>query len=217
MSKRFFTVDRRGQITCEGQIIELQRYDDIVGGPPTGVDLMYQDEAQKELQAHTDFLFPSGVSDHGNHYFLNPQLSANMGGTAVDFVHACQSLDQAKAGIIEVINNGNMAALGLFFEYVRRACFVDKPSRFTSFFAWETVEQAKAFRGDNHMPIWEVECESYFRADMSLLNLGDSILMLSYKVHRYWAGLSNINAVPCWEILLPLPVRGICRIEEYAG
>jgi hypothetical protein len=74
------------------------------------------------------------------------------------------------------------AILEILFEYVRRTCFPDKPSRFISFFAWQTLEQAQAFRrthADETKPIWEIEVETYHRADMNLLRLEGSILQLS--------------------------------------
>jgi hypothetical protein len=66
--------------------------------------------------------------------------------------------------------NHNMV-VELVFEYVRRAAFPSRCSRFQSFFAWESLEMARAFRKEGQA-LYRVESSSIFRADQSWLTLG---------------------------------------------
>ncbi len=214
----FFTVDRRGLLKQEGQLLSVTHYDDIAFSLD-GIETLYGNDPGKELQNHVDFLFPNGVTPHGEQYFLNSKKSPAFVHKAVNFLHSCGSLDQAKKDMHSTLSNSTMALIEILFEYVRRGCFPDKPSRFTSLFGWETLEQAQAFRkkyGKESMPIWKIQAEKFFRADMNLLSINlPSVLILSYSVHRYWAGLPAIhNSTPCWEILLPPPIKVLHQVQE---
>lgn len=149
--------------------------------------IKYDDIEPPELQAHVDSLFPDGVTFHGESYILQGRRPAK--------------------GVSEVIE--------LLFEYVRRSLFSSCPSRFQSVFAFDHVAQALDFRnqyGGSDSLIWEIECEARFKADMQLLTLQGSLLVLSYNAHRYWRGESSGNE-PVWEYLLIPPVKVIRKIE----
>lgn len=142
--------------------------------------ISYQDISPKELQDHVNDMFPDGVSKHGDTYFLK---NKSLG---------------------KVINSN----IELLFEYVRRTKYIDKPSRFQSFFAFEKKEDALNFKqkyGNPDNLVWEVEGKNYFKADMNLLILGASILQISYLANQYWQGNSSDN--PVWEILLKPPIH----------
>src|SRR5262249_27066352 len=64
--------------------------------------------------------------------------------------------------------NHNMV-VELVFEYVRRAVFPSRCSRFQSFFAWESLEMARAFRKEGQA-LYRVESSSIFRADQSWMD-----------------------------------------------
>lgn len=145
----------------------------------------YNDISPNILQTHADNIFPDGVSIHGEFYWL-------------------------KSRPIKVNE-----ILELVFEYVRQSQFMERPSRFQSLFANKTIEQSKSFKmsfcnsiGD----IWELECENYFRADMKLLTIPNSLLLLSYFAHQYWQGYSK-DSEPNWECLLSPPIKVIRRIK----
>lgn len=220
MSHHFFTVDRRQQITHEEQIIGLTQHNDINWQPNDSLELLYNDNPERELQKHVNFLFPCGVSDHGNTYFLKPSVSPNFMTAANQLLSTSTSLEYAQLKhISDYFNDCNMGIIEILFEYIRRAEFSDRPSRFTSFFAWENLEQAKKFRethGNETMNIWKLEAKTFFRADMSLLTLGtSSILTLSYFAHRYWSGLPNLqDSDTLWEFLLPLPIKALHIVES---
>ena len=124
----YFHVDRLG-ILQPSQIINLVKYSDI--------EPLY-------LQEHVDFLFPDGVTKHGDHYLLQ-QLAG-------------QELSESK---IEII-----------FEYIRRSGFPDRPSRYQSVFAFSTLAEAKCFLTTHTPPngpigkIWRVSAVDSFKADL---------------------------------------------------
>ncbi|MDN8102609.1 DUF2441 domain-containing protein [Burkholderia multivorans] len=138
--------------------------------------------AVPDLATHFSELFPHGVSAHGYQY-LNSDVLAGRGEPAIE----------------------------LIWEYVRRAFFPDKPSRFIATCAWQTLQEAVEFRSVTGAPaakVWMLEADAGFIADMNLLHAGSSTLRVSQFAHRYWSGLSwpAINGVvtpaPRWEVLL---------------
>jgi hypothetical protein len=128
----------------------------------------YTDLDPPFLQSHVDALFSEGVTRHGEAYLLR-----NQPGT---------------------LANPNIE---LIFEYVRRARFPDCPPRFESVYGFETLVEAETFRsnpnwGQPGAPIWELSAEEVpFRADMTCLTLGGSILVISQLAERYWSGQPN--------------------------
>lgn len=166
----FYTVDRHGTLTADLEI-QVKRYSDL--SPPA-------------LQRHVDFMFPDGVSHHGNSYFLDSGRNA------------------------AVTNPG----IELLIEYVRRAHFSEKPSRFCSAFGVETLADAHVFNkqfSQAKSAIWQVEADNYFRCNMSLLTRNQSVLVDSYFAHLYWQGEEG-PASPFWEFLLIPPVRVLRQI-----
>ncbi|MBF6989304.1 DUF2441 domain-containing protein [Cupriavidus sp. IK-TO18] len=138
----------------------------------------------QDLGQHLDILCPNGVSAHGNQY-LNSDVKSGKGEAAIE----------------------------LIWEYVRRAHFPERPSRLTSTFAWQSLEEAKAFRLDSGLTdanIWQIEAAEGFVANMALLNIGTSVLRASQFAHAYWAGevgpqIKGLKA-RCWEVLLTGPI-----------
>jgi hypothetical protein len=136
-----------------------------------------------EFQPHYDMMVPNSVTEQGRRYFASGQ---------------------------RVLSRDRDATTELLFEYVRRAFFVDKPSRYCSVYCCETLADigrfAKAYHG-HAAPVWEVEGEVVHRGDMRLLTLGGSALVVSYNAHRYWSGQPYQDKNPLWEVLLKPPVR----------
>jgi hypothetical protein len=161
-------VDRRETLS-QGKIINLTKFGDIK--PP-------------ELQVHVDDMFPAGVSNHGDQYFLNNNQKATIASPSIEII----------------------------YEYVRRASFSNKPSRFQSFFACGSELGAINFRqryGKETDSIWLVEAEEYFMGDMNLLQIENSILVISYFANKYWRGEPGDN--PFWEILLNPPISVVSK------
>lgn len=153
-------------------------------------DILSNDNSQltEKLQNHYNNLFPNGVTMHGDGYF-------------------------AKSNNFTLIS----PSLELVFEYVRKANFLDKPSRAQSFFAVEPIHDIFRFADilnvDVHnLSVWEVECETYHRANMRLLSVGSSNLVTSYYANEYWSGGTASDTEPFWEYLLVPPVKIVRRI-----
>jgi hypothetical protein len=150
----------------------------------------YSDIDPEFLQRHADKLFPEGFTVHGERYFL-------------------------KNDSLPVVTS---PAIELIFEYVRRASFPNRPSRFQSLFAWNRISDAGRFRdqyGNHKDPIWIVEYDENeaFKGDMNLLGMRDSLLVTSYRAHCYWGGLPDPSGdPPRWEFLLKAPVGVIKRV-----
>lgn len=150
----------------------------------------YRDINPEALQQHVDQLFPEGVSSHGERYFLR---------------------NDTPAIVISPI-------IELLFEYVRRSSYADKPSRFQSFFAFRSLSDSRNFLEkfcNSQGTIWEVEYDESraFRADMNVLTLRNSLLVSSYRAHRYWQGLPDPSGEPpVWEYLLRPPVTILSRL-----
>lgn len=97
------------------------------------------------------------------------------------------------------------------FESVRTRDYSGMPSRFSSIFAWQSLDEAFAFRRSTRPEaiIWELECSAVFVADMEWLKLpryaADSYTLHWLKVAAsYWNGDRTPN--PVLECLLTPPV-----------
>lgn len=170
----FYTVDRLGTLTS-GVTLDLR---------------LHRDVDPAFLQTHVDFMFPGGVSRHGDSYFVSQPAQPNP--------------------VNEIIE--------LLAEYIRRAHYPETPSRFQTWFAADSVGAAQAFRSEfceGRGPIWRVRARDSFRADMRLLVLQDSNLVKSWRIHQYWQGLSS-NGSPFWEVLLVPPVQVVQLVESGA-
>ena len=169
--EEFFTVDRARSLT-PGAVLNLRTFRDI---------------NPAEFQAHVDALFPSGVSRHGDWYFLTQPKQPN--------------------AVNEVIE--------LLAEYIRRAHYSSRPSRFQSWFGTATIADARAFRsefGCGNGTIWRVKAGGCFRANMRLLTFGGSNLTRSWLVHQYWQGLAG-NGAPFWECVLTPPIEVVDLVD----
>jgi len=151
----------------------------------------YDDIKPEELQMHVNFLFPDGISCHGKKYIWSENK----------YLNNCTMVNSSE--LIEYL-----------FEYVRKSYYPQRPSRFKSIFAFDNFEEAKNFRnGYNNSigNIWEVEANNFFKADMNLLRLGNSLLEADYNANLYWKGETIEN--PVWEYLLVPPVKVIRKVD----
>src|SRR5262249_41065421 len=105
--------------------------------------------------------------------------------------------------------NHNMV-VELVFEYVRRAVFPSRCSQFQSFFAWESLEMARAFRKAGHA-LYRVESSSIFRADQTWLTLVVQNAIASLSAHPYWSVVRS-GSPRCDRLRAP-PVRVVERID----
>lgn len=184
-SKHFYHVSRSGELPAR---LELDtRHLDIVLGEDAH-------RASHEILSVLKHYFPTGYSRHGFGYLTEPvkPYSNEMGYGLIRHEYATE----------------------LVFELVRRLQYPSLPSRFTSLFASETIEDALEFRTSfiqTVCPIYKVESNDYFKADMKLLTFGQSSAHLLSFANRYWKGEGSDN--PAWEHLLAHPVTVLERVH----
>lgn len=175
-----YFVDRAGY--CQpGMTLELLR------DPPFEMLDLPGFLAESETRAHLQSLFADGLSIHGWHYLLERLSYPQMG--SVNFVNYDPSLELA-------------------FEHLRRADHASAPSRFQSYFAWESFADATAF---SQGAIFELEADDQYRVDQNWLRFGYQVVHTSLCATRYWSQVASPS--PKWEILLKPPVRVLRRVR----
>lgn len=168
---KLYIVDRYNRYQ-EKQIVSLKKFNDII---------------PIELGHLVMELFPDGVSDQGNYYFLSN----------VPYIDPTINIDWS-------------------FEFYRRAKHPTKPSRWQSLFAWQSLNEAIAFRKsngnpDNHIYEFDTDLSKCHIGDMRLLDNPDSALVHTYRAELYWQGQTMPNHIvpgwlTNWEALVPLPI-----------
>jgi hypothetical protein len=182
----FYSTDRKRSLQV-GQQVDLIR--DYSPQLPSGQSFF----PDSDLKVHLNELFPEGLSFHGFQYLLNsnylPQPPYHE-----HFYY--------KSPIIDLV-----------FELVRKTRFPDKPSRFQSMFAWDSLDRAKNFRLEYNLPdapIFKIHADTVFCADMQLLRLGNLGVTASFMADKYWKG--EATEKPNWEYLLKLPVQVVEQV-----
>ncbi len=129
----------------------------------------------------TKTLYKQGITPHGNDYFLN-------------------YCDHAPSNILEIV-----------WELIRLKDYPHTPSRFQSYFGLRTVEDAKIFRGyRDPYPIYKIKCNKSFEADMNLLIISTSPILMIDCAHKYWSQIKSSN--PFIEYLLTPDIDVICQV-----
>jgi len=98
--------------------------------------------------------------------------------------------------------------LEVLFELVRQLKFSHRISRLNCLFGFETLDQVNKkneLLGNSAHTIYKIECSDYFRADRSLLRVGQSPIEEILLAEKYWKGLSSDN--PVVECLVKFPVQ----------
>ncbi len=183
---RLYTVDRKGSLQA-GQVLTLTKTDPLSLPYWKVIDLI----TEEDLAAHVQMLFPEGLSLHGWTYLK----ARHTYGTHPNFQHNVTCLTEMN------------------LEYVRKAYYPDRPSRFQSIFACEEICEAMSFRqrfGTTDAKIFEIDGNEVIRADMSLIFLGTQNVAGSFLAHQYWSGSGGRN--PFWEFIIRLPATVVGEI-----
>jgi hypothetical protein len=149
-----------------------------------------QDSLGNEICEHVHDMYPAGFSRHGAQYFRDVWPEA-----------ALHNL-QWDSGILE-----------LLLEGVRRAYYPERPCRYQSLFACDSLDSALGFRNTSGKAtdrIYELEPKGgVHRGDMAIYTLHGSFASIDHRLHLYWQG-ETLRGVPGhtprWEYVLPLPV-----------
>ena len=172
------------------EFLHVDRWKKIYEGQTLDL-IKYNDIMPEYLQYHANNLFPDGVSNWGEINLLRN-------------LPFCEDKSHSKDYVL---------AIELIFEYVRRAFFPDKTSRYQSFFGFINYEDVKNYghEFDRHRDIWIVETDNYFIDDGSWLCFGTS-LYVSYCAHQYWSGAMSDKHKR--EVLMSTPIRVIRRYNQ---
>jgi hypothetical protein len=209
----YFSVDRRG-FYVEGSNLELTH--NVAAAPG-------------DVMAHIGEMHPEGYSWHGLQYYRNapaPHVSQDAPLRFLDAaMQALQFHDVAQAtqflsSMRAAMTHSRSEMLDLLLERTREAHFTDKPSRYQSVFAVETLDEALAFRashGNPAHPVYELEpLGKAHRGDMSVYTYAtpSSVAMLDHWMHLYWRGetLTVPNYKTQWEHVLELPVAVVKKV-----
>jgi len=142
---------------------------------------VYDDVEPSYINELAHELCPGGVSLHGEAYLLRAEESALITDASTEII----------------------------FEWVRRAKYPHRPSRYQSLFAVADVESAKDFMRITNSPgspIFEITADNAYRADMRLLDARMSAIVKSHFANLYWQGAPHPVEMPFWEWLVPCPM-----------
>lgn len=185
----FYTADFEGKLEVNSEVFLLR--DDPYNCVLYDVRGYYSEDV---LKPHLADIYPEGLSYHGWRYLLERHTY----GTS---------------------ENGFQHNISFFiemnFEYVRKLYFPDKPSRFQSIFACESLESLNdfinSFREGATYRILTIKADDFHVADMHWLKLATQNISASYMAHKYWEGAFTSN--PFKEVLVKLP----CRTLDVVG
>lgn len=184
LNKQFFHVSRQGELPPE--LIMIRDYlDEALPATSTPED--------HDLHSAFKNYFPDGISSHGRGYLGEP---------------LAYKYDNGRPFIPTIYT------IEIIFELVRKLKYPALPSRYTSLYVWETLDEAKVFKskyGSTGNPIYVVRGANPFRVDMNLLSLGRNYLEALANAEKYWFGGQSKN--PSWEVILSYPVSLIERVE----
>lgn len=173
----FYHIDRTNQLK-ENTIINLNMFKDVKSEDNN-------DYTSSILQNTLDEMFPLGVSNHGEQYFVSGSLF-----------------------------NDTNADIELIFELIRKCSFPTQNSRFQSFFAIDELTVIPMLQrlqaNPEFVSIWEVDCDNYSKHDMNLLSKSSNLVNVSLA-NLYWNGETLGN--PLYEYLLKPPVKIIRRVS----
>ena len=186
MTTEYFSVDRRGFYKAGGTL-------DLFKQNPFKHSFLSiaKHVTPENLSTHLQRLFPSGLSLHG---WANMTYHQDWSDYSTSNSYAIYDL-----------------TLELLLEYVRRAMFPQRPSRMQCYFAFDSLEGARAFRSGTQ-PIYRVHSDKVLRLDQEWLTYGDQSVIASYSAHNYWSGTATTQ--PKWEHMLVPPVQVLDQIEE---
>ncbi|RDJ12429.1 DUF2441 domain-containing protein [Rhizobium grahamii] len=144
----------------------------------------------EEVLKHMLALFPDGLSPHGWDHAIRP---ANV----VVFTSATTSITAVE----------HSCAIEMLFEFVRRENFKHRPSRFQSYYAFDSIAEVEEFTKlfpDKTFPIYELNSAGVFKCDQKWMNVSDNIGSAFYRAHQFWTGAATKE--PKWEYMLQTPI-----------
>lgn len=179
------------QVNASGKYYSVDRRGVYFEG--RALTLAPNETAANDVESHVHQRYPQGFSRHGIQYFRDAWIP----GTFEDW----------RGGMIEQL-----------LEATRLAHYPDRPGRFQSVFATDSLDWAKNFRETHGRPehgVYEIQPQNkVHRGDMGLLAVGNTFATTDHKMHLYWQGktLELAGYSPFWEYVIELPALVAGRV-----
>jgi hypothetical protein len=191
-----YSVDRR-RVYVVGEILPLTTVDPYSAQRP----LVFRTDDWLKIDEIAAFIverFPEGMSRHGWEWMTSVQ----------DYViHQPNQQHYIR----------NMPQIELVCELVRRSHFPSLPTRFQSYFAYQTETEAENFKAQQivqtgqSLEIYELASDNALLLDQEWLRLGYSPAMSWAMAHRYWSGIASKS--PKWELLMGPSAKVVRQIS----
>lgn len=165
-----------------------------------------------------DSLFPAGVTYWGEAMLMSSKGAMVLGPEGLISLGVARTVGNGRELEVSELGFETMAAtrnrvIELVFELVRRLEFPAEPSRFTSVFAYRTLDEARGYRATRRdaqtHEVWSLSCdepEAVHAADSRWLNAQHDAVRSIYVARSYWSCepyLLLAPPVPHNEALIP--------------
>lgn len=167
---------------------------------------LYTVDRSKSLSVGTTYYLESGKLNSKDAQYLNQGFSEGLPKHGESYL-----LLKMQGNVEPQVGLRNAMMLEMLFENIRSTKYAYRPSRLQSMFAVDSLDSAKKFvTGQADIPIYRVEAQIVFKADMNLLNSGGGGLSTLKFCELYWLGQPHPTREPFWEYLLRCPVT-VCE------
>lgn len=208
MTETFYHVDKHGELEA-GESMELEWPPRIKNRVITGSPDSNEEILKKE--------YPNGLSRHGARYAQSALI--------VDDGALLNEGWEAMSGVFDFIDTeegarGKQKTLPYqvqyewIFELIRRAEFEEAQSRFQSYYAWPSLEDAEQFiteHRDENQAVFKLRCNKYELHDMDLIQLSHIGSGLA-NARQYWKGEAGSDT-PTWEVVMEPPVDVVEQVD----
>lgn len=160
--------------------------------------------------------YPNGLSRHGARYAQSALVASNKvslgeGWEAMSGVFTFTNFEEGVQGRHRTVPY--QVQYEWMFELIRRAEFEEAQSRFQSYFAWPTLEDAEQFITEHRtkgQAIFKVQCDNYELRDMDLVET--PYLGVAYaNARQYWKA-EHGSETPTWEVVMEPPIQVVEQV-----
>ncbi|WP_152420083.1 hypothetical protein [Halorubrum distributum] len=201
MSEEFYHVDGHGELESGDEM-------DLEWPPKIKNDVIVKSPESNEEELKQQY--PEGLSRHGARYaqsafVTSDDVSLGSGWEAMTGLFKFTNTENGDTGTQNTLPY--QVLYEWVFELIRIAEFENAQSRFQSYFAWPTLEDAEQFvtnHREGEGSIYRVSCEEYEQRDMDLietphLGIGQA------NARKYWNSEPGSES-PTWEVVMEPPI-----------
>ena len=208
MTETFYHVDGHGELEA-GESMELEWPPQIKNRVVTKSPSPNEELLKKE--------YPNGLSRHGARYaqsalVVSDEVSLGEGWEAMSGVFDFIDTEEGDRG--RQRTPPYQVQYEWIFELLRRAEFEEAQSRFQSYFAWPSLEDAEQFitdHRDEEQTLFKVRCDKYELRDMDLIqasHIGSGLA----NARQYWKGEAG-SETPTWEVVMEPPIDVVEQVD----